>query len=90
MIQWLTKFGVIHKPSITFRTLTSEDAYIIVASDGVWDNITASEAVMFVSDCIDEGAENPHHIADKLVTRSLEDIPYDLYKDNTTAVVVCL
>ena len=33
--------GVTHKPDVTLHTLTPEDRYLIVASDGVWELISS-------------------------------------------------
>lgn len=33
--------GVTHKPDVTIHTLTPEDRYLIVASDGVWELISS-------------------------------------------------
>lgn len=33
--------GVTHKPDVTMHTLTPEDRYLIVASDGVWELISS-------------------------------------------------
>lgn len=33
--------GVTHKPDVTVHTLTPNDRYLIVASDGVWELISS-------------------------------------------------
>ena len=33
--------GVTHKPDVTMHTLTPEDRYLILASDGVWELISS-------------------------------------------------
>jgi serine/threonine protein phosphatase PrpC len=85
--KWLSKYGVTHTPSISFKTLTEDDAFVILASDGVWDNLTGHEAVMFVTDCIDEG-EELSEVPKNLVEKSLEDVDSAKHRDNATAVVI--
>ena len=85
----LSKFGVIHTPSISFKTLSEDDAFVILASDGVFDNLTGHEAVMFVTDAIDEG-EDLDSIPNGLIEKSLEDVDEIRHRDNATAVVITL
>ncbi|KAJ6876689.1 hypothetical protein NC651_029634 [Populus alba x Populus x berolinensis] len=42
-------FGLISVPEVTQRHLTSEDQFVILATDGVWDVISNQEAVQIVS-----------------------------------------
>ncbi|KAK7603643.1 hypothetical protein V9T40_003642 [Parthenolecanium corni] len=37
------------KPEITHHRLTSEDKFLIIATDGLWDEISSTEAVRFVA-----------------------------------------
>lgn len=42
------KIGLISDPEIQHLELTNTDQFIIIASDGVWDVISSTEAVGFV------------------------------------------
>ncbi|KAL3161715.1 hypothetical protein ABBQ38_008813 [Trebouxia sp. C0009 RCD-2024] len=46
--------GVTHKPDVTIHTLTPEDRYLIVASDGVWELISSQEAIEIVAQYPDD------------------------------------
>ena len=48
--------GVTHKPDVTVHTLTAQDRYLIVASDGVWELISSqvsSRTVQLCECCVD-------------------------------------
>ncbi|KDP23431.1 hypothetical protein JCGZ_23264 [Jatropha curcas] len=42
-------FGLISVPEVTQRNITSEDQFVVLATDGVWDVISNQEAVQIVS-----------------------------------------
>ncbi|GMG99753.1 hypothetical protein Nepgr_001593 [Nepenthes gracilis] len=46
-------FGLISVPEVTQRSLTSNDQFIVLATDGVWDVISNQEAVQIVSSAPD-------------------------------------
>lgn len=46
---WMTKYGVSSQPEITIHPRSSEDDYVICASDGVWGALSSEEAAMIVS-----------------------------------------
>lgn len=46
---WMAKYGVSCEPETTFHQRSSEDEYVIVASDGVWGAISNEEAGMIIN-----------------------------------------
>lgn len=52
----MQEYGVIPQPTVTLRRLTSDDVCVVVASDGVWEALSATEAVATVCDSLAEGA----------------------------------
>ena len=44
-----SRVGVISTPEITIQSLSPEDAFVIVASDGIWEFISSQEAVDLVA-----------------------------------------
>lgn len=44
----LKEFGVIAIPEVTYRSLTSRDQFIVLATDGVWDVLSNREVVKIV------------------------------------------
>lgn len=53
----LCRVGVSSEPEVTVRELTPEDAFMILASDGVWEFIDNQEAVDIVGqyETVEEG-----------------------------------
>ena len=73
---------VIADPKITVHTLSSENDFLILACDGVWDTVDNQKAIEIVSTAINEN-KNP---AEKLVTQAHQKGS----QDNITAIVVDL
>jgi len=78
------KLGVIPDPHYVSVKITKKDFCLILASDGVWDYVSGSEAVSIVADY-----EDPTEAAKELVKHAvrlseLDDRP----PDNATALVV--
>ena len=53
--------GLTAEPEVTSRELDDKDAFLIAASDGLWDCISNEEAVNIVHDT---GMQGPHLTAD--------------------------
>lgn len=51
----LAKFGVISEPEVFVRNLNSDDKFVVIASDGLWDVVDANETVVVVADKIRNG-----------------------------------
>ena len=49
----LHNHGVISEPEITHKEIDSEDVFIVIGSDGIWDVMNSSEVVGFVFDKIE-------------------------------------
>ena len=43
-------------PEIKTERVTPRDAFVVLASDGVWDHVSSAEAVRIVGECVNEGA----------------------------------
>mmetsp|Transcript_24980 Transcript_24980/g.34431 ORF Transcript_24980/g.34431 Transcript_24980/m.34431 type:complete len:318 (+) Transcript_24980:175-1128(+) len=83
----LLQHGVIPDPEVSHRTLRRSDCILIVASDGLWDNVSMNEAVSLVASSADEGAEDAvHELVEHAVKLAKEGFP----QDNTTAIVLLL
>jgi len=78
----LCKYGVISEPTISTRTLTKADRFIILATDGVWDVLQDTEAHNLIAEF-----EDPKEAAQALVNNAVE---LANIADNTTAIVVFL
>jgi serine/threonine protein phosphatase PrpC len=77
----LSKQGIIHEPYICDYTIESDDKFVVLASDGVWDVVDPSEIVTIIS---------PYLTADEMA-KALVHMAYKREsKDNITAIVVCL
>ena len=50
-----SRIGVISTPEITTTPVCPEDAFVILASDGIWEFITSQEAVDIVGEYVKEG-----------------------------------
>lgn len=72
--------GLICVPDVVLRTLTTSDAFLVLACDGLWDFISAHDACSIVSECVArEGAQGApydsgvlEHAAKALVEAALD------------------
>jgi len=84
----LSDFGVIAKPSIAQRTLDDNDTCLIVASDGVWDCFSPTEAIELCMDVIENGGtaeDAAAALCEESVDRAVSGPDHEA--DNTSAVV---
>lgn len=80
--------GVTAVPDVTHLRLTPADAFVILASDGVWDWVPSSEAVRFVG-ARRQRSEPPQAVAEALVRLAARRWAVrDAVTDDITAVVV--
>lgn len=80
--------GVTAVPDVTHLRLTPADAFVILASDGVWDWVPSSEAVRFVG-ARRQRKEPPQAVAEALVRLAARRWAVrDAVTDDITAVVV--
>lgn len=80
--------GVIAEPDVKRVDLTPSDRFVIVASDGIWDKLSNSEAVSFVGTLMSE--RTPEQAARMLVKKAYSRWGGEAarYMDDLTAVVV--
>lgn len=74
--------GVTALPEITSLDLTPQDHFVVLATDGLWDVVSAQEAVGLVYDTV----KDPTLAAKRLVTEALMRGS----ADNVSAIVVFL
>ena len=79
--------GVIAEPEVTTYEVTADDEFMILASDGVWEFITSSEAVGIVQRYLDRGAHKACEELIEVAKQRWRDEEGD-YRDDITAVVV--
>lgn len=80
--------GVTAVPDVTHLRLTPADAFVILASDGVWDWVPSSEAVRFVG-ARRQRKESAQAVAEALVRLAARRWAVrDAVTDDITAVVV--
>lgn len=87
----LKRAGVIAEPVITHHTVTDDDEFFIIASDGLWEFISSDEAVSIVGDCFSEGM-CASEACSRLIQAAIEtwkEYEGD-YRDDVTCVVVKL
>lgn len=76
------KPGVSAYPEITDATLTANDDFLIIASDGLWDKVSNEEAISFVKNTVKEPTMSSKRLATEAVERGSSD--------NITVIVVFL
>jgi serine/threonine protein phosphatase PrpC len=76
-------------PDISVTELTSEDEFLIIACDGIWDVKSCQQAVDFVGSSLKEGS-SPSEVCEKLLNECLAPNSAGLGTDNMTAIVVML
>ncbi|KAE9590169.1 hypothetical protein Lal_00027892 [Lupinus albus] len=76
------KPAVTAEPEITERTLSAEDEYIVIASDGLWDVLSSMEVINIIKNTVKE----PGMCSKRLASEAVELGS----KDNITVIVVFL
>eukprot|EP00727_Mastigamoeba_balamuthi_P007984 m51a1_g3806 hypothetical protein (437) ;mRNA; r:242289-244574 len=86
------------EPEVRAKVIDASDAFVIVASDGLWDLLTSDEAVAVVGEWVDGGCQGPEDPACLLIRRALEHVVWprsassvprrQLHDDITVTVVV--
>ncbi|EFN51431.1 hypothetical protein CHLNCDRAFT_59807 [Chlorella variabilis] len=80
------------EPDVTSARLTPEDAFLVLACDGIWDVMTNQQVVDFVAPRLAGGAP-PHEVASELLNACLANDPREargIGCDNMTAAIVVL
>jgi protein phosphatase PTC2/3 len=81
--------GVIAEPVVTQHTITDDDDFLILASDGVWEFISSQEAVDVVAGNLDKGATGACQALIETAAAKWHDEEGD-YRDDITALVIRL
>ena len=80
--------GVIATPELTLRVLAPEDLLIVIASDGVWDQLSSQEAIDVASTAVLAGSR-PETAAEQIVKLASDRWHRDApTQDDITALVV--
>jgi len=65
--------GVVAIPEIKTLGVTPNDAFVVLASDGVWDHVSSAEAVRIVGECVNEGEHLAGAVTHRAVTHRAGD-----------------
>jgi len=76
-------------PDISVTHITSEDEFVIIGCDGIWDVKTSQQAVDFVSTKLKEGL-SPTEVCHQLLTDCVAPTPGGAGTDNMTVQVIFL
>ncbi|WMV34174.1 hypothetical protein MTR67_027559, partial [Solanum verrucosum] len=76
------KPAVTVKPEITLTTLSAEDEYIVMASDGLWDVISEKDVVNIIRDTVKEAGMCSKRLATEAAEKGS--------KDNINVIVIFL
>lgn len=86
----LSDYGVEPRPDVTYTRLQTNDSFLVLASDGVWEFMPSQEVADFVGRLRREGVA-PKEAADALVRESVRRWRRnEVVVDDTTAVIVYL
>ena len=85
------QFGISGEPDVTSHELDSSDMFLVMASDGVWEFITSTEAVQLVYLHLKSGA-TPDVTCQHLIAEATQRWKEKMqnYRDDVTATVVLL
>jgi len=81
--------GVIAEPVVTFHDLKENDSFLILATDGVWEFVSSSEAVQIIAKHLHRGATKACQVLIETAAAKWHDEEGD-YRDDITALVVRL
>ena len=81
--------GVIAEPVVTSHTITKDDDFVILASDGVWEFISSEEAVEIVGAHLPMGASKACQALIEAAANRWHEEEGD-YRDDITALVIRL
>lgn len=86
----LSEYGVSPVPEVSYMHIGSNDSFIVLASDGVWEFMTSQEVVDFIGRMRREG-RSANDAAEALVREAVRRWRRnEIVVDDTTAVVVWL
>ena len=83
--------GVIATPEVTIHTITEDDRFVILASDGLWEFIDSHEAVAIVDAFYSQGKPVAEACSHLIATAALAWLQIEgAYRDDISASVVWL
>lgn len=86
----VAKVGVIAEPVVTSHTVTPEDEFMIIATDGVWEFLSSEEAVKIVADLLSTRGATKACQALIEAAAAKWHIEEGDYRDDITALVIRL
>ncbi|KND03002.1 uncharacterized protein SPPG_08981 [Spizellomyces punctatus DAOM BR117] len=78
-----TRLGILWEPDVTVRDIIPTDAFLVLATDGVWDGVSLEEVLVIVSKETD-----PLAASRQITQSSLAGMDRQQLDDNTTNIVV--
>jgi protein phosphatase PTC2/3 len=81
--------GVIAEPVVTFHNLQPEDDFVILATDGVWEFLTSTEAVQIVAGTLSSGSTKACRSLIEAAAARWHDEEGE-YRDDITAIIIRL
>jgi len=81
--------GVIAEPVVSFHDVLETDEFLILATDGVWEFVSSTEAVEIVSKHLHKGATKACQILIETAAEKWHVEEGD-YRDDITALVIRL
>ena len=81
--------GVIAEPVVSFHKIQENDCFLILATDGVWEFISSTEAVKIIGKNLHKGATKACQVLIETAAEKWHDEEGD-YRDDITALVVRL
>ncbi|KAL7172459.1 hypothetical protein ACSBR2_032033 [Camellia fascicularis] len=96
MTRAIVMYGIISEPEVTdWRTLSADDSYLVVASDGIFESLEPKDVCDLLQDAHFKGNEKSKQKSSCLLLSSLADcVVHNAFEkgstDNLSAVVVPL
>lgn len=81
--------GVIAEPVVSYHDVQDDDEFLILATDGVWEFVSSSEAVEIVANSLHKGATKACRALIEAAAARWHDEEGD-YRDDITALVIRL
>jgi len=81
--------GVTAEPVVSFHDINENDSFLILATDGVWEFISSTEAVKIVAKHLHKGATKACQVLIETAAAKWHDEEGD-YRDDITALVIRL
>ena len=79
------RLGVIAEPEVSSITLSDQDKYLVLATDGLFDALSLEEITACLSKCV-----HVDEMAGELMKTGLEGLNLKQIDDNVTSIVIQL